>query len=118
MNLPPPAEKLLLLDAELWQLDARRGVLLARRTWLISTLYAAVVVDCFRIAQLAQRHLADLRRRLTWKQHGRRARKGDGIYTVHKLLRRNKEDLTEDQRTLLKAELHYMGTYGRQIYAA
>ncbi|WP_405684021.1 ISL3 family transposase [Streptomyces sp. NBC_00057] len=80
--------------------------------------HAAVVVDCFHIVQLTQRHLADLRRRLTWRQHGRRARKGDGIYTVRRLLRRNKEDLTEDQRSLLKAELEYMGTYGRQIHAA
>jgi transposase len=80
--------------------------------------HAAVVVDCFHIVQLAQRHLADLRRRLTWKQHGRRARKGDSIYTVRKLLRRNKEDLTEDQHILLKCELDHMGTYGRQIYAA
>jgi transposase len=80
--------------------------------------HAAVVVDCFHIVQLAQRHLADLRRRLTWKQHGRRARKGDSIYTVRKLLRRNKEDLTKKQRALLKAELDHMGTYGRQIYAA
>ncbi|WP_459185710.1 ISL3 family transposase [Streptomyces sp.] len=45
------------------------------------------------------------------------ARKGDAIYTVRKLLRRNKEDLTEEQHTLLKAELGHMGTYGRQIYA-
>jgi len=80
--------------------------------------HAAVVVDCFHIAQLAQRHLADLRRRLTWKQHGRRARKGDSIYTVRKLLRRNKEDLTPDQHALLTAELNHMGTYGRQIHAA
>lgn len=79
--------------------------------------HAAVVVDCFHIVQLAQRHLADLRRRLTWKQHGRRARKGDSIYTVRKLLRRNKEDLTQDQLTLFKTELEHMGTYGRQIYA-
>jgi transposase len=80
--------------------------------------HATVVVDCFHIVQLAQRHLADLRRRLTWKQHGRRARKGDSVYTVRKLLRRNKEDLTEEQLTLLKVELDHMGTYGRQIYAA
>jgi transposase len=77
-----------------------------------------VVVDCFHIVQLAQRHLADLRRRLTWKQHGRRARKGDSIYTVRKLLRRNKEDLTAEQRETLKVELGYMGTYGKQIHAA
>lgn len=80
--------------------------------------HAAVVVDCFHIVQLAQRHLADLRRRLTWRQYGRRARKGDAIYTVRKLLRRNKEDLSEEQLTLLNAELDHMGTYGRQIYAA
>ncbi|WP_173264610.1 transposase [Streptomyces pacificus] len=80
--------------------------------------HAAVVVDCFHVVQLAQRHLADLRRRLAWKQHGRRARKGDSIYTVRKLLRRNKEDLTEDQRTIRKVELDHLGTYGRQIHAA
>ncbi|MDJ0347665.1 ISL3 family transposase [Streptomyces sp. H10-C2] len=79
---------------------------------------ATVVVDCFHIVQLAQRHLADLRRRLTWKQHGRRARKGDAIYTVRKLLRRNKEDLTPEQLTALKGELTQMGTYGRQIHQA
>ncbi|WP_328467337.1 ISL3 family transposase [Streptomyces sp. NBC_00448] len=80
--------------------------------------HAKVVVDCFHIVQLAQRHLADLRRRLTWKQHGRRARKGDSIYTVRKILRRNKEDLNHEQRQLLKTELEHMGTYGKQIYAA
>jgi len=80
--------------------------------------HATVVVDCFHIVQLAQRHLADLRRRLTWKHHGRRARKGDPVYTVRKLLRRNKEDLTEDQLGLLVNELTAMGTYGKQIYQA
>jgi transposase len=78
---------------------------------------ATVVVDAFHIVQLAQRHLADLRRRLTWKQHGRRARKGDAVYTVRKLLRRNKEDLTPEQHNLLISELTLMGTYGRQILA-
>jgi transposase len=80
--------------------------------------HATVVVDCFHIVQLAQRHVADLRRRLTWRQHGRRARKGDAIYTVRKLLRRNKEDLTPAQLDLLKTELEQMGTYGKQIYAS
>jgi len=79
---------------------------------------ATVVVDCCHIVQLAQRHLADLRRRLTWKHHGRRARKGDPVYTVRKLLRRNKEDLTQAQLDLLKTELTQMGTYGRQIHDA
>jgi transposase len=80
--------------------------------------HATVVIDCFHIVQLAQRHLADLRRRLTFKHHGRRARKGDPVYTVRKLLRRNKEDLTAAQHELLRTELMQMGTYGRQIYEA
>ncbi|WP_200261416.1 transposase [Streptomyces sp. HSG2] len=79
--------------------------------------HATVVVDAFHVVQLAQRHLADLRRRLTWKQHGRRARKGDAIYTVRTLLRRNKEALTHEQYDLLISELTSMGTYGRQILA-
>ena len=76
---------------------------------------ARIVVDCFHIVQLAQRHLADLRRRLTWRHHGRRARKGDAVYAVRKLLRRNKEDLTSQQLATLIAELTDMGTYGKQI---
>lgn len=40
-NLPPPAEELRFLDAELRQLDARRAALLQRRAWLIHTLHAA-----------------------------------------------------------------------------
>jgi len=79
--------------------------------------HATIVADAFHVVQLAQRHLADLRRRLTWKQHNRRARKGDPIYTVRKLLRRNKEDLTPEQLTLLTGELTLMGTYGKQILA-
>jgi transposase len=79
---------------------------------------ATVVVDCFHIVQLAQRHLAQARRRLTWKHHGRRARKGDPVYAVRKLLRRNAEDLSRAQRDLLKAELTRMGTYGRQVHEA
>ncbi|MGY3678350.1 transposase [Streptomyces sp. TE33382] len=57
--------------------------------------YAAVVADCFYVVRLAQRHLADLRRRLTWKQHGRRVRKGDGIHAGRRIPRCNKEDLNQ-----------------------
>ncbi|MFD6187794.1 SCO7613 C-terminal domain-containing membrane protein [Streptomyces sp. NPDC060275] len=39
-NLPPPAEELRFLDAELRQLDLRRTVLLRRRAWLVHTLQA------------------------------------------------------------------------------
>ncbi|TKA10344.1 hypothetical protein FCI23_17625 [Actinacidiphila oryziradicis] len=45
----------------------------ARRRRDGSTGRLTLVVDCFHIVQLAQRHLADLRRRLTWRHHGRRA---------------------------------------------
>ncbi|MGW2825203.1 SCO7613 C-terminal domain-containing membrane protein [Streptomyces sp. NPDC001443] len=37
-HVPPPAEELRLLDAELWRLDARRAQLLARRAWLLTAL--------------------------------------------------------------------------------
>ncbi|WP_239158350.1 hypothetical protein [Streptomyces sp. SID13726] len=37
-HIPPPAEELRLIDAELWQLDARRAQLLNRRAWLVAAL--------------------------------------------------------------------------------
>ncbi|MFH8466611.1 SCO7613 C-terminal domain-containing membrane protein [Streptomyces sp. NPDC017991] len=40
-NIPPPAEELRILDHELWQLDARRAQLLARRIWLLDVLRSA-----------------------------------------------------------------------------
>ena len=80
--------------------------------------HAQVVADCFHIVQLAQRFLAILRRRLTWKHYGRRALKGDAVYDVRRLLRRNAEDLSADQRAFLQVTLEHMGTYGQQIYAA
>ncbi|MFI5567736.1 SCO7613 C-terminal domain-containing membrane protein [Streptomyces sp. NPDC051740] len=41
-HLPPPAEELRILDAELWRLDARRAQLLARRAQLIGLLQSAL----------------------------------------------------------------------------
>lgn len=40
-HIPPPAEELRLLDAELWHLDARRAQLLTRRAWLVAALHQA-----------------------------------------------------------------------------
>ena len=77
-----------------------------------------LIVDCFHLVQLANRKLADVRRRLAWKQYGRRARKGDAAWTVKGLLRRNEEDLSTEQLTIMKRELNQMGTYGRQILSA
>ncbi|MFD5801428.1 SCO7613 C-terminal domain-containing membrane protein [Streptomyces sp. NPDC127020] len=49
-NLPPPAEELRFLDAELRQLDARRVVLLRRREWLIHTLRTSAAPPVWRAA--------------------------------------------------------------------
>ena len=76
---------------------------------------AQVVVDCFHVVQLANRKLAELRRRCTWAQRGRRGRRGDPEWQVRGLLRRNAEDLTEQQRDTLSRTLTEMGTYGRWI---
>jgi transposase len=73
--------------------------------------HARIVVDCFHVVHLAQRHLAELRRRCTWAMRGRRARKGDEEWEIRGLLRRNAENLTDEQRGTLTA----LGTYGRWI---
>ena len=78
--------------------------------------HAQVVVDCFHLVQLANRKLAELRRRLTWKARGRRGRKNDPEWKVRGLLRRNKEDLAPEQLDRLRTELEGTGTYGKQIY--
>ena len=77
--------------------------------------HARLVVDCFHVVQLAQRRLAELRRRCTWAMRGRRARKGDEEWEIRGSLRRNTEDLTREQRDTLVATLTGMGTYGRWI---
>ena len=79
--------------------------------------HARVVVDCFHVVQLAQRKLAELRRRCTWALRGRRGRRGDPEWEVRGLLRRNTEDLTDEQRDTLIATLSDVGTYGRWILA-
>ena len=76
---------------------------------------ATVVVDCFHVVQLAQRRLAELRRRCTWAMRRRRGRRGDPEWEVRGLLRRNAEDLTPEQREKLIATLTGVGTYGRWI---
>ncbi|MEU3899073.1 hypothetical protein [Streptomyces sp. NPDC045251] len=49
-NIPPPAEELRFLDAELRQLDARRALLLRRREWLVHTLRTASAPQPARVA--------------------------------------------------------------------
>jgi transposase len=79
---------------------------------------ARIVVDCFHVVQLANKRLAELRRRLARLMRGRRGRKGDPEWDVRGLLCRNKEDLTPEQLAALRRELLGIGTYGRQIYEA
>lgn len=74
--------------------------------------HARLVVDCFHVVHLAQRRLAELRRRCTWAMRGRRARKGHEEWEIRGLLRRNAEDLTEEQRDTPVTTLTGMGTYG------
>ena len=80
--------------------------------------HAIIVVDHFHLVQLANTKLAELRRRVTWKAHGRRGRKGDTEYDHRRSLRSNAEDLTSEQLTAMERELTRAGTYGRQILAA
>ncbi|PFG49810.1 transposase [Amycolatopsis sulphurea] len=76
--------------------------------------HAQVVVG-FHVVQLANRRLAELRRRCTWAQRRRRGRRGDPEWAVRGLLRRNAEDLTAEQRDTLTRTLTEIGTYGRWI---
>ncbi len=79
---------------------------------------ARIVVDCFHVVQLANKRLAELRRRLARVMRGRRGRKGDPEWDLRGLLCRNKENLTPEQLARLRRELVGIGTYGRQIYEA
>ncbi|QYC38783.1 Transposase [Nonomuraea coxensis DSM 45129] len=79
--------------------------------------HAIIVVDHFHLVQLANGKLADLRRRLTWKMRDRRGRTGDPEYDHRRLLRSNREDLTDEQIAILERDLTRIGTYGRHILA-
>jgi transposase len=79
--------------------------------------HATVVVDCFHLVQLANRKLAQLRRRLTWAQRGRRGRKGDPEWEIRGLLVRNTENLSPEQLTKIERQLGWTGTRGRHIAA-
>jgi len=78
---------------------------------------AVIVADAFHVVQLANRKLAQLRRRLTWAQRGRRGRTGDPEWEIRGLLVRNKENLTAEQQTKIERHLGHMGTRGRHIHA-
>jgi len=79
---------------------------------------ASIVVDHFHVVQLANKALADVRRRTTWTLRGRRGRKGDGEWDVRNLLTRNHEDLSEQRFARMWNTLVDLGDPGYDILAA
>jgi transposase len=79
---------------------------------------ARVVVDPFHVAQLANKMVDDVRRRLTYERYGRRGRASDPEYALKNPLRRGKEKLSTAARHKLLCALADLGEAGRQLGAA
>ena len=76
---------------------------------------ARLVVDPFHLAQLANKTVGDVRRRLTYP---RRERAGDLEHTIKNLLRRGQERLSTTARHKLLCALADLGEDGQQTGAA
>jgi hypothetical protein len=79
---------------------------------------ARLVVDLFHVVQLANKTLAEVRRRVTYARYGRRGRASDPEYAIKNPLRRGKERLSERARHRLLCTLADLGEAGREIGAA
>jgi transposase len=79
---------------------------------------ARLVVDLFHVVQLANKAVAEVRRRLTYARYGRRGRASDPEYAIKNPLRRGKERLSERTRHKLLCTLADLGDAGREIGAA
>jgi transposase len=79
---------------------------------------ARLVVDAFHVAQLCDKMVSDVRRRVTFEHYGRRGRAADLEYVIKGLLLRGKEKLAEAARHKLLVALSDLGDGGRQIGAA
>jgi transposase len=77
--------------------------------------HARIVVDHFHVVQLANKKLAELRRRLTWKAYDRRGRSGDPEFDHRVALRSNIEDLSAELLVDMERDLTRAGTFGRQV---
>jgi transposase len=78
---------------------------------------AALAVDFFHVSQLANKAVGDVRRRVTYENHGRRGRAADPEYKIKNLLVRGAEKLSENARGRLLCTLSTLGDAGRQLTA-
>jgi hypothetical protein len=72
----------------------------------------------FHVAQLCNKMVGDVRRRVTLERYGRRGRSGDLEYQIKNLLVRGQEKLSKTSRHKLLLALADLGDGGRQIGAA
>lgn len=79
---------------------------------------AKLIVDVFHVAQLCNKMIGDVRRRVTFERYGRRGRATDPEYVIKGLLLRGQERLTKRARHKLLLALADLGDSGRQIGAA
>ena len=79
---------------------------------------AALVADMFHVAQLCNKMIGDVRRRVTFEHYGRRGRATDPEYVIKGLLVRGQEKLSKRARHKLLCALAGLGDGGRQIGAA
>lgn len=80
--------------------------------------HARLVVDHFHVVQLANRAVAEVRRRVVATVRGRRGRKSDPEYGVRRRLGRNLEDLRADQFEDMFTRLETLGGAGEHIKCA
>ncbi len=80
--------------------------------------HAALAVDPFHLSQLANKTVADVRRRVTFEHHGRRGRADDLEYKIKGMLVRGAEKLTPAARQKLLCALADLGDGGCEIRAA
>jgi transposase len=80
--------------------------------------HARLVVDHFHLVQLANRTVAEVRRRVVACVRGRRGRKSDPEYGVRRRLGRNLEDLRDGQLDDMFTRLATLGGIGEHIKCA
>jgi transposase len=80
--------------------------------------HARIAVDPFHVVQLANKMVAQLRRRETAQKYQRRGRTGDPEYRVKRLLMRNVEDLAPTPLAKMWDTLLDAGQPGERILAA
>ena len=80
--------------------------------------HARVAADPFHVVQLANKMVAQVRRRETAQRYRRRGRRGDPEYVVKRLLMRNAEDLPPVALAKMWNTLTEAGEHGQRILGA